>query len=183
MPEIPSFIPKTIPTRSDAPKKRVGIIFVVITAVFIGVMAVFGGIFLYNRYLDQQIAKLSSDLVKLKGEFEPTLIKELALTGESIDAAKKILGGHVSISRVFDFVEQNTLPTTRFSNFNYQGGQVTMNGTTANYKSLAEQSLLFEQSGVIDDVVISNLSLAEGGRVNFSVVLVLDSGLITYQAP
>lgn len=183
MPEVPSFIPKTIPTKSDAPKRRVSIIFVAAAAIFVGVLAVFGGVFLYNRYLNQQITDLSTELVNLKGEFEPSLIRELALTGESIDAAKKILGAHVSISRVFDFIEENTLPTTRFGNFNYQGGQVTMNGTAASYRSLAEQSLLFEQSGVVDDIVISNLSLAEGGRVNFSLVLTLDPGLITYQAP
>lgn len=143
----------------------------------------FAGVFLYERYLNQQIVEISEVLKKVSGEFEPPLIKELARTGASIETAKLLISQHTSLARLFKFLEENTLPSVRFLSFTYKDNEVDMRGQVLDYTALAQQTLLFEQSDFVENVSISNLSLVEGGRVGFTMRILFDPGLTVYQSP
>ncbi|MEK7599224.1 MAG: hypothetical protein AAB474_02105 [Patescibacteria group bacterium] len=139
------------------------------------------GLFFYRGLIRGQINNLSATLQKVEGEFEPALIVELQQTALAINSIKNLTQKHVALSRLFKFLEENTIASVRFSNFSYNGGKVGLTGTARSYVALAEQSLIFEKSRLIKDVSFSNFVLSSGGLVNFNTIFTVQPDLIFYQ--
>ena len=108
---------------------------------------------------------------------------ELQKTAKSISSASDLLNGHTAISRLLDFLAQNTIADTQFSNFSYAKNEVQMSGVSRSYTALAQQSLIFEKSRLIKNVSFSNFSLTSEGFVNFNVKFGVVPELISYRAP
>ena len=53
-----------------------------------------------------------------------------------------------------------------------------MAGIAPNYTILAEQMRLFEESGVVSSLRISNIALDQGGNIGFNIVLNFDSSYV-----
>lgn len=140
------------------------------------------GLFFYRSYLEGQIKTLANNLQKVEKEFEPGLIIELQKTVKTINSTGDLLNKHVALSRLFDFLEENTISDARFFNFSYDKSGVQMSGTARSYAALAQQSLVFEQSRLIKNVSFSNFNLASDGFVNFNVKFTAEPELIFYQA-
>ena len=131
--------------------------------------------------LTSQIACYSDTLQKVETEFEPALILELRRTAQAIDVGRDLLKKHVAVSRLLEFIEDNTLPDTRFTRFIYKDGNVILSGAARSYSSLAQQSLVFEHAPSVQKSEFADFSLGRDGFVNFRVELVVDPSLIAYQ--
>lgn len=185
MPET-SFIPKKAPsflTQTRPPQERSAFGgFVIIPSVILLLsFAATGTIFFYKSYLFKQTEELSLTVKRVEGQFEAPLIGELNRVSRDVEAAKEILSKHNAQSRIFAFLEENTHRAVRFSSFAMDKDSVFMDGVATSYTTLAEQMRMFEQSGVVRDLSISNLGLQEGGRVGFKIRLSLDPKVTRYE--
>lgn len=183
MAEKETFIPKVAPEAAKAVYRSRGIGWLNVGALILFALSLLFslGLFFYRGLVRNQINNLSAALQKVEGEFEPALIVELQQTALAIRSIKNLTQKHVALSRLFKFLEENTIPDVRFSNFSYNGGKVGLTGTARSYLALAEQSLIFEKSRLIKDVSFSNFVLSSGGFVGFNTIFSVEPDLILYQ--
>ena len=186
MAETPSFIPKRAPSgmvrrpelRRQSPIDK----FIILPMIVLLVSFLLAGsIFLYRRFLENRIDDLNANLRRIEGQFEAPLINELTRISKEIEAAKLVLVSHVENSQVFSFFEQYTHTDVYFNTFSFDGATALLSGSAPSYTALAEQMKLFESSGVIQAVRISNLSLQETGNVGFDISLGFDVSIFRYQ--
>jgi len=152
---------------------------------FISLLA-FGGVFFYKRVLNGEINELSASLDRAKAAFEPALITTLNYNANIIEAAKTLLAKHTAVSRVFDLLEDITLPGVRFTSFAFsidKEGKPSFNmqGEAKSYTILAQQANLFEDHEQIEEALFSNFSLTSTGNVGFTVEATLKPETITYR--
>ncbi len=180
-----SFIPKT---RLNAPAQRskgVGVGFLISLVLLLLSAGIFGGLYLYKRSLQTDINSATASLELAKKSFEENLISELNKLNYSINTAKIIFSQHQATSQIFKLVGDLTLKDVSFSNFNYnfngKFATVSMNGDAQSYASVALQAKMFEESGFIERVIFSGLSLKAAGKVSFNVELTFNPSYIIYK--
>lgn len=185
MADTPSFIPKRAPVgivRRPEIRRQPVDKFIILPAIILLVSFLLAGsIFLYRRFLENRVDDLNANLRRIEGQFEAPLINELTRISKEIEAAKLVLANHVENSEVFDFLEAYTHTDVYFTSFGFDGMVVAMAGSAPSYTVLAEQMRLFESSGVISSVRISNLGLKETGEVSFDISLGFDTSIFRYQ--
>ena len=183
MPDQTTFIPKTASIKLPYQGRGFGWLAGGALIFFILSMLLLFGLFFYKGYLESRTEDLSSDLKNAESDFEPSLISELQRTANSINLTKNLISKHAALSRIFGFLEANTISDARFSNFSYEKNEVQMDGVVKSYTALAQQSLVLEKSRLIKNVVFSNFVLTSEGFVNFKVGFGVEPELISYQVP
>lgn len=145
----------------------------------------FGGAYFYKQSLQKNVNEMAASLERAQNAFEPGLINELSRLSGSIIAAKQVLENHRVISKILNLIGALTLKDTTFSNFKYAARDnkitIAMNGETKSYAGVALQAKLFEESGSVESVIFSNLSLKEAGKVNFNVELAIKPEFLIYE--
>jgi len=164
-------------------RKSTDIVVAISGIIFFGAIVVASGFYFYERYLTQQIDELSSTLSHVEGEFEAPLVEELVRISKSIDSLKLMLASHKSPSRVFDFLEQNTIPEVAFKSFSFIDGDaaVSMDAIAKSYTALSQQSMVFGESSLLKESKISGISLQDSGEINFKVRLIFNPSLLQYR--
>ena len=181
MADLSSLIPKTYPQQEVRPKRGLGILVFLGIIFFILALVILGGVFFYKNLLVRQTADLNNSLKRLEADFEPPLIQELARTSKTLAVGKELLSLHPSVSRLFKFLEDNTLEVVRFSNFVFSAKnlKLVMMGEAKSYTLLAQQASVFEKSPFVKKLSLSNLSLRENGNINFTVEMILDLSIFS----
>jgi len=181
-----SFIPKkpimTAPRTYRAPLNIFSIISI---SLFVLAILGSGGVFLYQNYLNNQIAAASSSLHTEQDEFDQSTIEQLARLDSRLTVAQSLLQKHVALSNFFSALEDVTLPTARFSDFAFSVGAqnaltVSMNGEAESFTSVALQSDALIGDTYFKNVMVSNFSVEQSGAVSFTVTMTLDPSLVAY---
>lgn len=185
-----SFIPKgplaTSGTVSAVSKvKKKGIVgflsFLVFICVVGGTLVLFG----YNWYLNRSITKMSSDLQDARAALEPETITELSRLHARLLATDELLSKHVVLSPLFDFLENATLKSVRFTDFDYRisekGFTLTLKGQARGYSSVALQSEIFNKSKYLKNQIFSDLQLDDKGNVVFTFNTEVDPTLVSFK--
>ncbi len=187
-----SFIPKKTPSKPVYAKKAPSL-FLVASFIILLISGLFlaGGYF-YKKALASKINSLNESVKRAEDILDPVFIKEVQDVDEKIEMAKALLDNHILITPIFDFLEQSTLQSTRFSSFNFSyagidskqklNPSITLNGIAKNYNSLALQAQEFKKNNVVKNVIFSSFSLDDKGRVNFSAQIEFDPAYLIYQA-
>lgn len=184
-----TFIPKK-PLAEERVKKApaskpLGIFSMVATLIFVVTLLIAGGLFLFERFVAQQIVVSQESLERAEKAFEPALIIELQKLDTRLRVADTLLASHIATSPIFRILEDATLKSIQYNNFNYifEGGQakVTMEGLARRYQTIAEQSLLFGQDRFITDHIFSEFTLTDQGRVSFNLTLTISPELIYFE--
>lgn len=188
-----SFIPKKSLTASSQIQNKgikgaessIGIVFLITLIVFIGVVALAVGIFLYQQFLLQDINKKKDSLDRAKAAFEPALIEEIGRLDVRMKSAEEILNNHKALSVFFDLLETNTLVSLQFQNLGYkidEAGRVSvsMSGVASSFSSVALQSDIFGKNKFIKEPIFSNLNLDNKGNVVFDFSAFIDPRLLLY---
>jgi hypothetical protein len=188
-----SFIPKkSLTTASQSQrtdiagaKSSIGIVFLITLIIFISVIALAIGVFLYQQFLLQSIEKKSASLDRARAAFEPALIEEIGRLDVRMKSAREILDDHKALSAFFDLLETNTLVSLQFKNLSYivdETGRisVSMNGSAASFSSVALQSDIFGENKYIQEPIFSNLNLDNKGNVIFDFSAFIDPRLLSY---
>lgn len=181
MADLSSLIPKTYPQQEVRPRRGVGVLMFLGIILFILALVILAGVFFYKNLLTRQITDLNNSLKRLEADFEPPLIQELVRTSRALAVGKELLFSHRSSSRLFKFLEDNTLESVRFSNFVFSAKdlKLVMMGEAKSYTLLAQQASIFEHSPFVKKLSLSNLSLRENGNINFAAEMILDSSIIS----
>ncbi|XKT74760.1 MAG: hypothetical protein ACJKTH_01585 [Patescibacteria group bacterium UBA2163] len=185
-----SFIPKaSLKTEKRRPRSQssLGIINVIASIILLAAIIAAGGVFLFEQYTTQNIARKGESLDRARAAFEPATIKELSRLDTRLGAATALLDGHIAPSRLFNEIERETLNTVRFNDFTMaESGpgrlMITMAGEAASFNALALQSDTFGASPFFSEPLFSDFNIDERGNVVFSFSAVVNLGEIAYQA-
>lgn len=184
-----SFIPKQ-PVAAAAPRKASrgasGLVFLLALIIFLASVALAAGVFLYREYLEQSIASKSEQLERAREAFEPALIQELTRLDSRLSTANALLRSHISVTAIFDLLEENTLEGVRFTDFRYSVGSgdsitLSMNGQATSYGAVALQSDAFGRTRFLRDPIFSDVNLDQEGLVSFKFNTFIDSSLINFE--
>jgi len=181
--KLTSFIPKTIPDAQLRPRAAMGLLTFLGVILFLISIGLLGGVFFYKRIVAGEVEELRVSLKRLEADFEPTLLSEFIQTAETINAAKGLLSRHRAPTKVFEFLEANTLDDVRLGNFSLalKEAKVTVAGIAESYTALALQATIFETNPAVKRVAFSNLGLTDKGGVTFSAALDFDPAVISFR--
>lgn len=184
-----SFIPKKPMIKEHvASSQPVGIFFVISLFLLFTVLLATGGLYFYKVVVMKKITSMENTLNLAKNRFEPSKITELQVLDKRLRAATEILSKHISITPVFTALEQITMKTVRYTDFNYELGagreatvNIKMSGQAIGYRSIALQSDLFTKNENLIDPVFSNLTLDNSGNVLFDLEFSVNPAFVNYQ--
>lgn len=181
-----SFIPKTTlePVASGG-KKPLGLFAFLSTIIFFISAVVAAGAFGVDKYMESKKASMKEDLERNIKAFEPQTIDQYVRLNNRINAAKELLGKHVAISYIFDFLEEQTLQSVGFTDFKYNvgadgGAALSLNGSARSYNAVAYQSIILGKERALKNPIFSNLDLDNAGNVVFNFTTDVDPGFIAY---
>ncbi|MDP3052153.1 MAG: hypothetical protein Q8N42_01460 [bacterium] len=182
---VTSFIPKTRINAPSQKAKGIGLGVLVSGLILLISLGLFGGVYFYKQSLQNKVNDATANLARAKQAFEVSLFNELSGLTSSISAAKQILAQHSAPSKILKLIGDLTLKDATFSNFIYnlsnKNASIIMNGDAKSYTVVALQAKLFDDSDFIDDVTFSNLSLKEGGKINFTVNFNVSPDFLIYK--
>jgi len=184
-----SFIPKKpILKERTSPSRSVSFLTVIGILIFFTMVLATGVLLFYKETKIKSIAKMENNLNLAKNRFEPAKISQLQVLDKRIQAANKILSGHVAISPIFKALQDITMKTVRYTRFSYQLGtereskvKVMMSGLAVGYRSIALQSDLLAKNKYFIDPIFSNLLLDDQGNVIFDLEFFVNPTFVNYK--
>jgi len=181
-----SFIPKKpMIEQRTVTKRPVGLLLTISIFIFIVMVLVSGGAYLYKDVLTKDITKMKEDLNLAKNRFEPSKISQLKLLDKRLDSSSQVLSKHIAISPIFEALGVVTMKTIRYTKFSYDlldnKVLIKMSGQAIGYRSIALQADLFSKNKNLIDPVFSNLSLDEKGNVLFDLEFSVDPSFVDYK--
>lgn len=183
-----SFIPKKpiVEEVVKSPKKSMSFLTIATTILFITMALTFGGLYFYQTVLAQNIKDMQTSLQKANERFEVSAITELQTLDKRLIASGKILSKHLTISPVFQVLQEITMKSVRYTEFSYEISDkdkilIKMTGEAEGYRSIALQADLFSSRKELIDPVFSNLNLQEKGNVVFDLSFSVDPSLVNYK--
>lgn len=146
-----------------------------------------GAMYAFLQYTNSQITAKEQSLSLSSQAFEPSTIEELSRLDTRIQVAEGLLTTHLAPSKLFDDLENLTLASVTYNNFNYSvvspGNVVlTMSGEAANFNSVALQSDSFAKSSIITDPIFSNVNVDSQGTVTFDFTGIINTANMLYDA-
>ncbi len=186
-----SFIPKRAlaEDRVERPKS-VSIFLFIATILFIASIISAGLMYFYRASLTAKVETMKTDLQKAERAFEGDTIRQLQLTDKRINAANAVLTDHISVSPIFQELQEATLKSIQFTKFAYT---ITGSGTTAKinvqmsgksqtYTAIALESAKLAENKYIKEPVFSNLAPNDQGAVLFDLTFSVDPQFVLYRA-
>lgn len=158
------------------------------TVVIIVVIAGAVAVFLYQNYLNSAIASDKQSLNLTQGEFDPATINEIIRLDSRLNTAGALLSNHVALSNIFTTLENSTLQTVRFNDFNFSTGDqnamtLTMKGEAQSFSDVALQSAALNRSSYFSNLVTGDLTVEQSGLVSFSMTMKVNPSLVAYAPP
>lgn len=185
MDEKLSFIPKRSLSSQPVSRGGGGGFALFSFLIFVLSAALWGGLYMYKNYLNNNIAQLGKSIANQKASFEIPTVNEVAGFSEKISVAKKLLAGHKAFSNVLDFLQDFTMKDVRFNDLDYssadsEGPMLVLSGTTKSYASLTAQIQALEKYNQVKQVSVSGLSSDAMGMVKFNLKIILDPAITAY---
>ncbi len=184
-----SFIPKKPGAMNMGPKRGpINLLSLISTVIFIVIIAGAIAVFFYQNYLNGAIASDKQSLNLTQGEFDPATINQIIRLDSRLNMGSTLLSGHVAVSNLFTALENLTLQTVRFKDFNFITGDqssitLTMSGEAQSFSDVALQSAAFNSSPYFKNLVTSDLSVEQSGLVAFDMTMTVDPSLVGYEPP
>jgi hypothetical protein len=193
-----SFIPKRNPNK---PRRMVGrqvYLFTVISyVVFVATIITSIGVFIYQRYVEAQMAKEVEQFNTEIGRFNEADMEKVKDFDLRLTKASSRLEHNVSLGSIFTALEQAAVQTVQMKSLNLkrsgdQGFELTALLETDNFDSSIFQREMYEQNGLIRSVNITDIDIhgvevgADGEqsiakRVSLSAVLGVPISSVAYQ--
>jgi hypothetical protein len=183
----PSFIPKAPVTTTVRVRGKGVNLFtllgVVILLVTIGLAI---GVFMWQQYLTRSVDSMKREIARVQGLFEPALVAELVSVDQKLKMAHNVLNNHFAFSSFFEFLEDITLRSVRFTSFDYtlvgSNVNISMEGEAESFAAVALQSDTFTRNAAqLRNSMISDLALDQRGNVTFRFTATLNPQLVSYR--
>ncbi len=134
-------------------------------------------LFGYGPYLKSKTRTLDQKLSVLNQSVDEIQQKQIITFFSQMTNIQTLLSKHKTFSYIFDLIERNTYPQTKYSDFKFSVAEMEMKieGITPDYNKLIKELALYNQSPEVKTVHLENSSSQEGLKeVRFSVKLILD---------
>ncbi len=188
-----SFIPKQGNAGAAIRQRRsLNVVTFVAMVTFLAVLMLSAGVFFYQQYTVQKLDEKKKQLADLRGGFSEADIESIRMLEKRLKTAEALLDQHISLSKVFDALEDRTQEQTQLSNFSFERlpsgkAQISLSGISNSFNTLALQKRAYagEKSFVQGSVLFSNLSVSgedEDRVVTFEVTGDLSASAIAYTA-
>jgi len=168
-----SFIPKKpVTITGQSQSGGMGLLLLVSIIIFLISLGLAGYIFLEKNLLIQKITADQSTIEANKSGLvsDSITIESLVELNSRINVAKSLLSKHIAVSPIFNFLQQGTLKSVRFKNFNFTSSgkdvsganqvSVQMSGQALDWETIASQADEFGKADwkkIITEPNISNL--------------------------
>ncbi len=121
--------------------------------------------------LDNTKKDLESQISNIRAQGTQELEKELSAMANNLREFADIFEQHQKSSKVFDLIRTVCHQQIQFSslNLNSQERTVSMEGSAENLKTLGEQMVILTLNEEIDEPQLTEISLAEEGKVTFNL--------------
>lgn len=162
--------------------RGMGILTGISLAFFLVMLAVWGGVFFYERSLAETLDGRTRELKRLEAALDPEIIREVVRVDNGLAMARTLLGAHVYATNVFTFLQEQTLRTVQYNSFTYSsdGTRVTVVGDADGYISLHQQLERLRSAPLVSDVKFTTVSIGEGGRIRFSFDITFNRTLLQF---
>ena len=186
-----SFIPKEIAGSARMKQRRsINLLAFFATVIFIATLAFSVGVYFYKQYEDQRLDAKKTELELLRKSFEVTEIDNIRNFERRVNAAQLLLDQHISLSRVFDALQEKTQKKAQLINFEFSRlesgtAQVSLQGESVSFNTAALQKsvLAGESSFQKDSVLFSDINTTGQGdkkKVTFKVSAFLNTKEVLY---
>jgi hypothetical protein len=189
MEEKISFIPQKTLTKPIYRTGGIGFFMFVSIVVLVISALLFGGAYFYKGMVKNRVDVAVASLKKAQDILDPALIEEVGDIDAKIEGSKIILNQHRATTRVFEFLENSTLDSVRFSGFDFsyplaKDGKpvLVLKGSTKGYSFLALQSEEFLKNKLVKNIAFSDFTLSDKGKVNFTASVEFDPGFLVYKS-
>jgi len=188
-----SFIPKKPIVEEQRSGSGLSLFLLIPIIIFLVSLGLMGWVYMQKKILVQKISETKISIDERKSSFEPETIESVLRLDSRIKVGNQLLAGHVSVSRLFSFLETATLKNIRFKNFHFsktglnETGQnimkIEMAGQARDFKTVAVEAQEFGKLGyrtIIKESVFSDLNLSQDGSVTFSFAAKVVPDFILY---
>jgi len=126
-----------------------------------------------NSIKNNQKALLDLEKALSEGRTEEriSLEKEILKYQQKIEDFSKIIGGHLTNSDVFDFIQKNCHPKVWFTQFNWESEkrEISLAGITQSFESLGQQILILKGNDSVKDLSLGKILINKEGKIEFSI--------------
>ena len=101
---------------------------------------------------------------------------------KKIDDFAGILVSHKISLKIFNFIEEKTLPNVWFSSFDVSqaANEIRLLGEAENMETLSRQISFFENSDNVNTITVLNSQINNTGKIQFTLVVSLNPKLFSY---
>jgi len=190
-----SFIPKKTVTETKSSGSGMGIFLFVSIVIFLVSLGIAGWVYLQKQMLVSKIVEQQGIIATNEDSFDTNTIESILTLNKRITLADGLLQKHVSVSPIFNFLQQATLKNVRFRDFNFSSLSKDENGTprvavklsgiAKDFETVASQADELgssKWSKIISEPKISNFSLNTDGSVSFLFTAYVSPSFILYES-
>lgn len=180
---MPSLTPVNINEKLSAEKLPVGwpwkfllfSLLVLLTTIVLYLGLSFG----YKPFLGTRIESLNRSLDELSQTIPKDQQDGLIRFYSQVVNLQNLLTGHVNVSKVFNFLQNNTNKSVFFSRADLMIGERRLNleGFASNYEIFSQQLEAFNVAPEVENLVVNESNSAEG-RVRFKLFLILKNEIL-----
>ena len=133
-------------------------------------IAAFAFLFLSENSAEAKLKNIEAELKREKTAEEKTLEDSIFSVQKRIEDYSTLRTQRKGILKVFEFVEQTTLPQTAFGQLGFDPRQnkVVLPGISKDFMSLGQQFEILKQRKEISNLSLFNISIAKEG-IGFSI--------------
>jgi hypothetical protein len=162
-------------------KKRppVNIFFYILLFVFLIFLIGYLVLYFNEKKLNRELSEIEKALQKSPAQ--ESLEKELENWQKKINDFGLLFSRHQFTTKLFDYLEESTLPKVNYSKFKLDSGKgiLELSGQTDNFETLGQQILIFKEQEFIKNFNLTDVSIAKEGKINFNIQMVLNSKIFT----
>ena len=161
-----SFIPKS-PVRGSSnprPVKRLYVISIVTSILFISTVFAAGGIFIYSLSLERNLQAEQQRLNEAREAFNQSDLEQVLEFEARLQAANELLNQQVYLPVLFTALEDTALLSTTYTNFEYESDgfntlRITLETTNPTFDGAIFQREVLTANPVLQGATISDVSL------------------------
>ena len=143
----------------------------VIAGLFLLILMGWGGLYLYLKALDQELASLNQTIAGNELELRGEAIDRVARFDRRLSFVKKQLDSEtVEPYELLGQLERLVIPKARLIEYVYNVAEksITVSGETDNFMYVAKQILSFKSEVPFSNIRVDSLKYTKDGRINFS---------------
>ncbi len=188
----PSFIPKgngggVIPDQVNQ-KKKSGLIGMLAVVLFVTVLLITVGLFVYNWSLSSSVESLKAEIALAESNIDIASLDKMAAFSNKLSVARGVVTKHRVVSNFLTLLKNNTVKSITFDHFSYHlmdDGQIVilLSGRASDYGSLALQESVLAKLKEVKSTEFSNLSISDKGAVGFNLSISIDPSSAIYAPP